>query len=865
MYYIYIYIPHNFDMNVTLPFSSSSCALTGEFSSEACPAWYSPAQVGPKPLLLPALARYADFLKTYYKAIPSLSQYRWPPMASKKQFNLAIVKSKTVTYAEADDFTKSTLRGNADDIFRAKEPINLEEVIEPEGLLGMKRILIEGAPGIGKSTFALEMCKGWEEIEALSKFSLVVLIRLKDKRVQDARSLADLLYHDDSTLQQAVMKELTSNGGTDTLLVLDGLDHLSQPLQKHSIILQLLQGTLLPQASIVLTSRPAASASLLSTHKFRFDRRVEILGFSDEDIEEHAESILGSEEDLVEFQEYLSASPAIRNMMHTPPMTAIVVELYREAAQCDREMPSTMTEMYQELVRYLLHNYMYLKGMVSESYIVPEDLEQLPCNMYQQFCTLAKVAYTSLIKQESIYKLPKGCNPLGFMSASPELYVQKGMSLSYSFLHIGLQEYLAAFHLSQLSRELQMDTFIKHSATPAISSIWKYLAGITGSQCVLWELTTGDICLGGALSPFALRCLYEAHEQVPCELVAGSESISFPQVQYGEEILPLDLYMLGSCLASSSCRLQLRIRLDSEMLQMLALGLQSVPSVSSTIETVYLRPPVSEQTINRLCDLPAAVVRGLDLSHCKLDRNLISCLAKIIPTKTSLQELDIRGNPLSPGAMVPLLQALENVPSLRSLSIINTKIGCEDLKALFHLIQTHGSLCELRIGDEAMSPECVSMIVDGVFERSSLKSVHFWLMDLRPSLSAVSQLLQGNSNLTTLEMHGCKIGCLGSKALAQSLCENVTLNKLVLSMFDVPVGDQIGSDGAIAFADMLKVNNSMEHFELLFDRSLGRTGSMSLVKSLDFNSTIKHIKIPQHYFSPIEVMAISKRVEWSGP
>lgn len=815
--------------------------------------------------MLPALARYADYLKTYYKAIPPLSQYRWPPMASKKQFNLAIVKSKTVTYAEADEFTKSTLRGNADDIFRAKEPINIEEVIEPEGLLGMKRILIEGPPGVGKSTFALELCKGWEEIEAMSKFSLVVLIRLKDKRVQDAHSLSDLLYHHDASLQQAVVKELTANGGTNTLLVLDGLDHLSQPLQKHSVILQLLQGALLPRASIVLTSRPAASASLLSTYKFRFDRRVEILGFSDEDIEEHAESVLGSDEDLMEFQEYLAASPAIRSMMHTPPMAAIVVELYREAAQCDREMPSTMTEMYQELVRYLLHHYMELKGMVDEAYVVPENLEHLPANMYQQFCSLAKVAYNSLVKQETIYKLPKGCNPLGFMSASPELYVRKGMSISYSFLHIGLQEYLAAFHLSQLPNAKQMEVFVKHSTTPAISSVWKYVAGIAGSRCFLWELTTGDICLGGALSPFALRCLYEAHEQVSCESVAGTENISFPQVQYGEEILPLDLYMLGSCLASSSCRLQLRIRLDLEMLQMLSLGLQSAPTFSSSIETVYLRPPVSQQTISRLCDLPAPVVRGLDLSHCKLDRRLISCLANIISTKTSLQELDIRGNPLSPGAMIPLLQALESVPSLRSLSIINTKIGCSDLKALFQLVQNHSSLQELRIGDEAMSPECVSMIVDGVFARSSLKSVHFWLMDLRPSLSAVSQLLQGNANLATLEMHGCKIGSEGSKALAQSLCENVTLEKLVLSMFDVPVSDQIGTDGAIAFADMLKVNKSMEHFELLFDKSLGRTGSMSLVKSLDFNSTVKRIKIPQHYFSPIEVMSITKRVEWSGP
>ena len=818
--------------------------------------------------MLPVLARYAVYLKTFYQAIPSLAQYRWPAMASKKQFNLAVVKSKTVMYAEADRFTKSTLHGTADDIFCAKDPMDLEDVIQPEGLIGLKRVLIEGSPGIGKSTLALELCKAWDEIESLSDFSLIVLIHLKDKRVQDAHTLSELLYHPDDDFQQEVAKELTANGGNNTLLVLDGLDHLAQPLQKHSLILQLLQGSLLPRASIVLTSRPAASANLLSTYKFRFDRRVEILGFTDEDILEHAESVLGLGDDFVEFQQYLSASPAIRNVMHTPLTTAIVVELYHEAAQCDREMPSTMTEMYQELVSYLLHHYMFLKGMVDESYNVPENLQHLPGNMYQQFCSLAKVACTSLIKHEPIYKLPKGCNPLGFMSASPELYVSEGMSICYSFLHAGLQEYLAAFHLSQLPPAKQAEIFQKHSTTQSVSGVWKYLAGIMGPKCFLWELTTGDVCISGALSPFGLRCLYEAHEQMPLEKIgAETPSISFPQVQYGEEILPLDLYMLGSCLARSSCRLQLRNRLDIEMIQMLALGLQTVPAcdISSSIETVYLRPPVSQLTINRLLDLPAPVVHGLDLSHCKLDQSLVCCLANTIATKTSLKELDVRGNSLSPGDMVPLLQALGDVPSLECLSIINTKIGCADFKALFELVQTHSGLRELRIGDEGMSSDCVSMIVDGVFAKSSLESVHLWLMDLRPSMPALSRLLRDNSNLTILEVHGCKISSHGSKMLASALTQNTRLETLVLSMFDVPVSDQVGPDGAVEFAEMLKTNTSLEHFDLLFDRSVGRTGSMSLVKSLDVNSTIKHIKVPQHYFSPMEVMSMSKRVEWSGP
>ena len=49
---------------------------------------------------------------------------------------------------------------------------------------------MEGAPGVGKSTFAWELCRKWDKLKALKRYSLVVVVRLCDKQVQEARMLA---------------------------------------------------------------------------------------------------------------------------------------------------------------------------------------------------------------------------------------------------------------------------------------------------------------------------------------------------------------------------------------------------------------------------------------------------------------------------------------------------------------------------------------------------------------------------------------------------------------------------------------------------------------------------------------------------
>ena len=76
-----------------------------------------------------------------------------------------------------DEFTKRYLRGDVDDVGSLgtecykKSPINFEEVGKVAGHHQSKLILIEGAPGVGKTTFSLEFCRRWSRGEILQSCS----------------------------------------------------------------------------------------------------------------------------------------------------------------------------------------------------------------------------------------------------------------------------------------------------------------------------------------------------------------------------------------------------------------------------------------------------------------------------------------------------------------------------------------------------------------------------------------------------------------------------------------------------------------------------------------------------------------------
>ena len=284
----------------------------------------------------------------------------------------------------------------------------------------------------------------------------MVLLKLREKWVLNATSLSDLFrYEYDPKLSKSISKELAETQGINLLLLLDGFDEVSHSFHRNSVVKSILCRELLPECTIILTTRPVAKAALESICQPRVDKHVEIIGFTEEERVRYITEVFSKEPELqVNFLKYMFLVPHIKSMMYIPLNCAIIAQVYYES-QSSRHLaiPKTRTQLYHALTHSLLVRHMRTKDSVSgcES-MLPEGLNKEDMD---KFKLLAKFAFDSYhevgeTRKVTFFKedIPEGLVHFGFMNESTEMYAGKGVERTFSFLHLSLQEYLAAWHLA---------------------------------------------------------------------------------------------------------------------------------------------------------------------------------------------------------------------------------------------------------------------------------------------------------------------------------------------------------------------------------------------------------------------------------
>ena len=380
-----------------------------------------------------------------------------------------MVRKIEVSKQEADKFTKLTLHGNIDDIVRVKEPLDFSGVGVQEDGSPARFVLVEGAPGIGKTTFAWEVSRKWSRGEILNQYRLVVLLRLRDKRVREANNIYDLFYHRDDELRREVAKEIRRNNGESVLLLYEGFDELPGKLQtQESVFLEILYREYLPEATVLITSRPCATEFLQKKFKKQISQHIEILGFTKADVQSYIQSAVKNQKVRDEFSQYLTCYPHIRGLMYVPLNAVIVTEIYK-TAKLDKSqefVPTTLTELYTSLSRGMLLRYLTSHNKYGKEGWKLSRFSDLPEELHKQFNTICGIAFKGILKDEFIFDdLERDFNTLDLMQSAPELYVDQGAMVSHNFFHLTLQEFLAAVHVSQKTAEEQLQYFLQ--STPS--------------------------------------------------------------------------------------------------------------------------------------------------------------------------------------------------------------------------------------------------------------------------------------------------------------------------------------------------------------------------------------------------------------
>ena len=218
------------------------------------------------------------------------------------------------------------------------------------GLLGDGKrancIIVEGIPGIGKSTFSWQLGVSWAQKEILHCYHLVVLLRFRDDRVQRAKCVSDLFYHHDQATQQSVVQWVTSREGDGVMLVLDGYDELAFHLQTSSIFADIIKGKVLPKVTVLVSSRPSANRNLHELCQSQKCQFIEMNGIDKEGIRQYVRGAL----EPVHY-------PHIHGLIYVPLNCAIVGQIRREQMENKSQPPQTRTEVYQLLIKTVLRRH----------------------------------------------------------------------------------------------------------------------------------------------------------------------------------------------------------------------------------------------------------------------------------------------------------------------------------------------------------------------------------------------------------------------------------------------------------------------------------------------------------------------------
>ena len=209
-----------------------------------------------------------------------------------------------------------------------EENVCIDDILQPVSEEKLKLVLIEGEPGIGKSTLAIELVSRWvkQSDENLNRFEIVIFIQLRSETYHNVKSIEDLFVVDKKINMKNLMVKIEDRKGKDILWILDGLDELPSHLRKDSsVFVQLIKGNILLESTVIVTSRHSATSGLHYGLDNSDDKKhIYIKGFNDTIIQQYAAKYFNNKTMMEDFKIYYKGNPMIESMLRVP-LTCIIV------------------------------------------------------------------------------------------------------------------------------------------------------------------------------------------------------------------------------------------------------------------------------------------------------------------------------------------------------------------------------------------------------------------------------------------------------------------------------------------------------------------------------------------------------------
>ncbi len=691
----------------------------------------------------------------------------WPPVITNTFTNLVLIKQ---TKMQSNKYSY-TIRGNIDDIVESKEIIEYEKVFGhyQSGSL----VLVEGRPGSGKTTLVHKVVRDWAIKEGTLKGAkLVFLVPLRLLQVVGSdNSLSDLLdfIYCDSEMSSRVASECKNALGEGMCIVLDGLDEYRRRNATDSVVYQLTRKNSLPKAMIIVASRPVASSRLKLSDMLI--KHIEVIGFNHDQILHFIsnypfEMSISTDSIASKIKSHFDLHPNLLHMCYLPVHAAMICYLFQDFKG---NFPTTESEVYFEFTKSLI-----LRTLCrTREDVLIRSFDDIPGNEKVYFKKLCKLAYKMTIESEQVVnhsEMSSVCPAevtddsffLGFVNIE-RASNRCGLHKIYSFLHLTLQEYLAAVYIANLPCTKQRK-LIKIYVNEELTQVWLfYFGAVKNTQTAITETLTipiKAIDYAAKSDTFLYQCAFESQLKSVCDEVLNTVLETSEFELYGMSVSPMD-FVAMEYVFSKSLPVLRKFSVKDCMSDMQCAS-KFVSFVSSKcdmscIEEVTIHKCVlTSQCIHKLiCSLNHHCICEITLRECGLVSSSFVILGNLLKDSEILQSLDISGN---------------------------NNIGCDGMEALVEGFRINKTIKTLRVSpsDFSNGPSILKILLCNNKLKSLALLEHHEIQDLyRYQLICHNAMegLQCNTSIETVVMNSVPIEM---RPFMCMLCTNTTITSIAL-------------------------------------------------------------------------------------
>ena len=572
--------------------------------------------------------------------------------------------------------------------------VEMSAIFQPhENCPNPKTVLIEGDPGMGKTTYCNKLAFDWATGKAgedFLKFKLVLLLRCCDidSNLSDA-IVHQILPSDMQEQEREKFFDFIKHNQSNILLVLDGLDE--SPSGKLPELQAIIQGsTVLHKCPLVVTARHEAGIEVMKY----CDTLLEIEGFTGADASEFiqkffhekgeqgakmAQNLLGK----------LEEDQSLKELIANPLNTALLCLVCEDS---EGKLPESKTKLYRDIVEDVLRRYKKKKNLPQTS---EDPIEEHKSQLKQ----LGSIAWNALLENKKFFEKNQleshtdDVPGFGFLSWQPGSSRRRPCP-QYSFIHKSFQEWFASYYLCclLLSGEMSPEDFAADERCFSRHAELK--------QVLLF--TCGLLAEESEKKGMALIKSLAAHINEDAKFVVAVECIK--ECKKEGSNFHLDLARTVGKFVTLQSVFVLDRNLGSVECDVIA----EIFTKNTTVRDLYLSGnKLGSEGADKICKMLChnKTLTYLYLSWNKLGSEGADKICKMLCHNKTLTYLDLSGNELGSEGADKICKMLCHNKTLTDLYLSWNKLGSEGADKICKMLYHNKTLTNLGLSDNQLGSE----------------------------------------------------------------------------------------------------------------------------------------------------------------